>query len=225
MTLQDKLDAFKIDFESGKPPFNVSSENVGLMHRATEELAASDILGSTIKVGDTLPPFELTTASGEPFSSSEALAEGPLVLSYYRGVWCPYCNMELHALEEARGDIEAEGATLVAVSPQTPANSKKSQSQNKLGFPILVDTDNAYARQLGIVFKLPEYLIEVYKTLGATLDTFNGNESWELPMPTRLIIAQDGRVAYADINPDYTRRPDPSELIPVLRELRSQKAA
>lgn len=226
MALQDTLDAFKKDFESGKPPFNVSPEIVKLMHRATAELKATGQAERALSVGDTLPSFSLPTADGEQISSEELLATGPLVISFYRGAWCPYCNFELKALEEARPELERRGASLAAISPQTATNSRKSQNDNGLDFPILVDESNSFARELGLVFRLPDYLIDgAYKKLGANLDRFNGDESWELPMPARYVVDQAGVIRYAEVNPDYTQRPDPSEMFSVLDGLLATEKA
>ena len=117
--------------------------------------------------------------------------------------------------------IEARGASLVAISPQTQANSRKSQRDNKLGFPILSDPGAAVADQFGLRFALPEDLIEVYKQFGADLAEVNDDAPGVLPMPARYVIGTDGAIAYAEVNPDYTRRPDPSELLPVLDRLRA----
>ena len=153
------------------------------------------------------------------------LERGPLVVSFYRGVWCPYCNLELQALEEARSDIEARGASVVAISMQNAANSRKSVRENKVGFPILVDAGGAVAAEFGLRYSLKPDLIELYKTLGNDLALINGETSWSLPMPGRYVIGQDGVVAYAEVNPDYTHRPDPSDLLPVLDQLARAKAA
>jgi peroxiredoxin len=126
----------------------------------------------------------------------------------------------LQALEAARPEIEARGATLVAISQQTPAKSRKSQRQNGLGFPILVDKGGVVAAQFGLRWHLPHYLREIHKRLGADLTQFNGEDSWTLPMPARYVIGPDGRVAYAEINPDYTRRPEPSDVFPILDRLK-----
>jgi len=226
MTLQDKLDAFRVDFESGKPPFNVSSDIVALMHRATQELKDSGQADTAYQVGETLPDFELQTDTGQTFSSTIALQNGPLVVSFYRGVWCPYCNMELQGLQDSYEDIKNAGAELVVVSPQTATNSRKSAVQNKTEFPILVDEGNAVARELGLVFKLPEYLIEgAYKKLGANLDAFNGDDTWELPMPARYVVGRDGVIVSSNVNPDYTVRPDPKEIVGILEALNNKQAA
>lgn len=225
MALQDRLDAFKADFESGRWMFRPSPEAVDIMHRATAELIESAQAQLARKAGDVAPDFTLLDPDGKPVSSRELLAKGPLVLSFYRGAWCPYCNLELQALQEAFAEITAGGASLVAISPQTAPNSRKSQRDNKLGFPILSDVKSRLADAFGIRFVLPDYLIELYKSFKNDLPAFNDDPSWALPMPARYVIGTDGIIAYAEVNPDYTRRPDPSELLPVLNRLKASKAA
>ncbi|MDY7560910.1 peroxiredoxin-like family protein [Pseudomonas sp. 10B1] len=151
----------------------------------------------------------------------DLLVKGPLVLTFYRGVWCPYCNLDLQAMEETRAQIEAFGATLVAVSQQTAANSRKSQRDNKLGFPILGDKGGDLAAAFGIRWDVPDYLKPIHKAVGADITVFNGEDSWTLPMPARYVIGQDGVIAYAEVNADYTMRPEPSEVFPTLELLRT----
>ena len=141
MTLQERLDAFKADFEAGKPPYKVTPSVVETMHRATAELIASGQAERAKKAGDLAPSFTLNDADGNPVSSAALLGRGPLVLTFYRGVWCPYCNMELSAIEAALPEIKARGASVVAISPQTQPNSRKSIRHNKLTFPILSDVN------------------------------------------------------------------------------------
>ncbi|MGV8921125.1 MAG: peroxiredoxin-like family protein [Pseudomonas sp.] len=217
MTLQAKLDAFKADFVAGKPPYNAPAEVHVIMKRATAELIASGQAERALKVGDKAPAFTLNDPDGKPVSSADLLAKGPLVISFYRGVWCPYCNMELQALEEALPAFRELGANLVAISPQTNVNSRKSVRQNNLSFPILSDTLSDVAAAFGLRFTLPDYLVELYKGFGNDLPTFNNNPQWVLPMPARFVIGQDGVITYAEVNPDYTLRPDPSELLPALQ--------
>jgi peroxiredoxin len=224
MTLQDRLDAFKADFEAGKPPYNISRDVVETMHRASAELIASGQAERARKAGDLAPEFTLSDQDGRPVSSTALLAQGPLVVTFYRGVWCPYCNMELQAIQEALLEITARGARVVAISPQTQPNSRKSARQNKLGFPILSDAGGEVGAAFGLRFKLPGYLVELYKSLKNDLPAFNADPSWTLPMPARYVIGPDGVIAYADVNPDYTKRPDPSELLPVL-DMLARRAA
>lgn len=225
MTLQAKLDAFKTDFEAGKPPYNVSRAVVETMHRATDELLASGAAQRALKVGDKAPPFSLSDAQGNIVNSAELLKRGPLIVSFYRGVWCPYCNMELQALEAAKPEFDKLGAALVAISPQTPPNSRKSARQNGLTFPILSDAKGEVAAAFGLRFQLPDYLIELYKQLKNDLPAFNNDPSWTLPMPARYVIAQDGTIRYADVNPDYTHRPEPEDVLPALRAAFARSAA
>ena len=195
MTLQDKLDAFKADFVAGKPPYNVPAPVIATMQRATDALIAS---GAAAR------------------SPAELLARGPLAVSFYRGVWCPYCNMELQALQEVLPQLQQAGASMVAISPQLPANSRKAMRQNGLEFPILSDAGNEVAAAFGLRFTLPDYLVELYRSLKNELPAFNGDASWTLPMPARYVIAPDGVIVYAEVNPDYTRRPDPSDMLPAI---------
>ena len=217
MSLQARLDAFKVDFRGGKPPFNAPPEIHPIMERATAELVASGAAGRALKVGARAPSFTLNDPDGKPVSSVDLLSKGPLVISFYRGVWCPYCNMELQELEAARSTIEAAGANVVAISPQKAANSRRSARENSLGFPILSDPGNEVAAAFGLRFELPSYLVDLYKKLGNNLPLTNGDDSWTLPMPGRFAIGQDGTVLYAEVNPDYTQRPEPEDLLPVLR--------
>nr|WP_243444195.1 peroxiredoxin-like family protein [Acetobacter persici] len=136
-----------------------------VMHRATAELISSGVAEKTLKAGDTAPSFKLNDPEGHPVSSAALLEKGPLVISFYRGVWCPYCNMELQALQQALPAFRGLGANLIAISPQTAVNSRKSVRQNHLEFPILSDTHNAVAAEFGLRFALPDYLVELYKSL------------------------------------------------------------
>jgi peroxiredoxin len=221
MSLQDRLDAFRANFESGGPPYNAPVEIMPIMHRATAALIASGQADRALKAGDRAPDFTLLDPDGKPTALQDLLAQGPLVISFYRGVWCPYCNMELQALQEILPELAARGAGLVAISPQTAVNSRKSQRQNSLEFPILSDAGGAVGAAFGLRFTLPDELVELYKAFGNDLPTLNQDPSWTLPMPARYVIGTDGVIVYAEVNPDYTQRPDPSELLPVLDRLTS----
>jgi peroxiredoxin len=223
MSLQAKLDAFKADFEAGKPPYNVPPPVIETMHRATAELIASDAASRAKKAGDIAPSFSLKDPDGNVVSSGELLKKGPLVVSFYRGVWCPYCNMELQALEAAKPAFDKYGASLVTISPQTAANSRKSTRQNNLSFPILSDVKGKVGAAFGLRFELPDYLVELYKSLKNDLPTFNDDPSWTLPMPARYVIGKDGTILYSEVNPDYTRRPEPEDMIPVLQQAAAVK--
>jgi peroxiredoxin len=168
MSLQERLNAFKADFEAGKPPYNVSRTVIDIMHRATEELIASGAAGRALKAGDLAPRFVLNDPDGKAVDSADLLAEGPLVVSFYRGVWCPYCNMELQALQAALPAFRGLGARLVAISPQNGANSRRSVRTNGLDFPILSDPRNETAAAFGLRFALPDYLVALYRAAKMT---------------------------------------------------------
>lgn len=221
MSLQDKLDTLRANFEAGGPPYNAPDHVHEPMHRATHELIASGAAENALKVGATAPEFTLDDSDGMAVSSADLLAQGPLVVSFYRGVWCPYCNLDLQALEATLPELQKRGARLVAISPQTAPNSRRARRQNNITFPILSDPGNDVAATFGLRFTLPDYLQDLYKTAFRNdLAVTNGDASWTLPMPSRFVIAQDGTIVYAEVNPDYTRRPDPELLIPVLDEMK-----
>lgn len=214
MSLQARLDAFRAESATKRPP-----EVRETMARATAALVASGAVDHVLKVGDRAPDFTLSDGDGKPVALADLLARGPLVISFYRGVWCPYCNMELQTLETARPAYAALGASIVAISPQTAPNSRRSQRENKLEFPILSDPGNAIAAAFGLRFKMADELVALYQSFGNKLPIVNGDDSWTLPMPARFVIGQDGVIAYAEVNPDYTQRPEPEALLPALQAL------
>ena len=189
------------------------------MSTATATLAASGLVDSAISEGDRAPDFSLPNAVGQSLRLSEVLARGPVVLSFYRGQWCPYCNLELRALQAALPEITAAGATLVAVSPQTPDNSLSTVEKNELTFEILSDVGNSVARSYGLVFVLPEALRPIYANFGIDIPGHNGDDTFELPLSATYVIATDGTVKHAFVDADYTLRLDPVEIVTALRAL------
>ncbi len=220
MSLQDALDTYKAE---PKPHF--PAEFGAIAGRTIAALAATGQAARALKIGDRARAFDLPDQDGASVGSAALLEKGPVVLSFYRGVWCPFCNIELKALEEVLPEIKARGASLVAISQQTPVNSRRSQRENGLTFPILSDAGGEVGETFGLRWVVPEEMREVHRKLGGPLPTFNGEDSWTLPMPARYVIGQDGVIAYAEVNPDYTRRPEPSNLFPVLDRLKTVLAA
>jgi peroxiredoxin len=218
MALQDRLDAFKLDFQAGKPPCYAPPDIHAIMARATAELVASGQAARATKAGDRAPQFTLKDQSENEISSADLLAQGPLVVTFYRGIWCPYCNIELQAINEVLPQIRAYGASLVAISPQTPANSRKAVRENRLKFPVLSDVDGETSAAFGLRFSLPDYLVALYRRLGNDLPAFNNDPSWSLPMPARYVIRYDGIVLYSEVHPDHTFRSDPGDMCAVLEK-------
>ncbi|MGB3491330.1 MAG: peroxiredoxin-like family protein [Elainellaceae cyanobacterium] len=192
-----------------------------VMNQATEELRQSGLVEQSLKVGDRLPEVELPNATGETIRLYDLLKQGPLVISFYRGQWCPYCNLELKALQAVVAQVEAEGASLVAISPQTPDQSLSTQEKNELEFEVLSDVGNRVARQFGLVFALPDDLRPIYESFGIDLPAHNGDRTFELPVPATYVVATDGSVTYAFADADYTRRADPSEVLNALNTLKA----
>lgn len=221
MRLQEKLDGFTTSLiANGQMPEPIVKE---LMDGIADQIASGHA-NHALRAGQHAPSFVLKDANGNLFSSADHLRRGPLVVTFYRGVWCPYCNMELASLEAARSEIECRGATLVAVSMQNAAKSRESARRNNVGFPILVDVGGTVAAQFGLRYQLTPRMVALYKTLGNDLQAINDDDIGWLPMPGRYVIAQDGIVTYSEVNPDYTKRPDPSDLLLVLDQLIRQRA-
>lgn len=194
-------------------------ESLAVMDKATSALAASGITDTSLPVGAAAPDFTLPGVDGEQVSLAKLLTDGPVVLAFYRGGWCPYCNLELRALQAALPDITAAGATLVAISPQLPDNSLSTAEKLELAFPVLSDVGNVVAREYGLVFSLPEDLRSVYDGFGIDLPAANGDQTFELPVPATFVIGRDGSVAWRFVDPDYTHRGDPADVIAAVKAL------
>lgn len=214
MSLQEQLDAQRERSRKKHAP-----EKKEIMNKATQTLAESDIIASALKEGNQLIEFKLSNAKGEELSSSELLKNGPLVITFYRGGWCPYCNLELRALQAILPEIHAKGGQLIAITPETPDNSLSTQEKNELSFEVLTDAHNAYARQLGLVFQLPSDLREVYDSFGIDLIKSNGDESYELPLAATYVVDASGEISYAFLDADYTKRAEPQAILSVLDKL------
>ena len=193
------------------------AELQAVMDQATDDLAASDMAGGFLQVGDVAPDFVLPDALGNAVALADLRAQGPVVLAFYRGAWCPYCNLEVQLLQQALPDIQALGATLVAISPQTPDNSLSLAEKHGLAFPVLSDAGNAVARRFGLVFTVPEALRAVYDKLGIDIPAHNGDGSFELPVPGTYVVGRDGTIAFAYANVDYTRRVAVGDILAALR--------
>ena len=193
------------------------AELQAVMDQATDDLAASGMAGGFLQVGDVAPDFVLPDALGNAVALADLRAQGPVVLAFYRGAWCPYCNLEVQLLQQALPDIQALGATLVAISPQTPDNSLSLAEKHGLALPVLSDAGNAVARRFGLVFTVPEALRAVYDKLGIDIPAHNGDGSFELPVPGTYVVGRDGTIAFAYANVDYTRRVAVRDILAALR--------
>ena len=150
------------------------------------------------------------------FTLSGLLNRGPIVLSFYRGAWCPYCNLELRALQESLPGIEAAGGQMVAISPQLPDNSLSTAEDRELSYEVLSDVGNHTARKYGLVFTLKKELRPIYKEWGADIISVNGDDSFELPVPATFVINNNGIITYSFVDADYTNRLEPAKIIEAL---------
>ncbi|MBF2036418.1 MAG: AhpC/TSA family protein [Leptolyngbyaceae cyanobacterium T60_A2020_046] len=189
------------------------------MAAAAEALANSGILAQSLKAGDTIPEVTLPDATEQWVSLPTLLKTGPLVISFYRGGWCPYCNLELRALQRLLPEIQAQGATLVAISPETPDNSLSTTEKHDLAFPVLSDERNRVAKAFGLVFTVPEALRPIYDAFGIDIPAYNGDDSFELPLPATYVVATDGTIVHAFVNTDYQQRQDPEGIVAALKQL------
>ena len=219
MLLDERLRALRTK-ESAETPAELKS----VLAVELKALISSGQAGRALKVGKRAPDFVLPDTAGNAISSVALLKQGPLVVTFYRGLWCPFCNADLQALEAAAERIRGYGASLVAISPQSPDNSRKTQQEIKLSFPILSDKNCELADKFGIRWMPSQALQGVYRNFGTDVGAFNGEGSWALPMPARYVIATDGEIVYAKINPNYTHRPEPSDVCPVLEKLKAAAA-
>jgi len=192
---------------------------------ALAEVAASGV-ASGLAVGDRAPGFTLPDALGRDVSLAELLSAGPVVLQFYRGEWCPYCNLHLRALQEALPEIRKRGASLVAISPQSPDHASSLTEQAELEFDVLSDVDQHVIRDYRLQFTLPADLQSVHlDALGLDLRAQSADGSWSLPVPATFVINADGRIAAASVEVDYRARLEPALILEALDELASSTTA
>jgi peroxiredoxin len=211
--LKEELDAFKTKFAATNEPSVVVAYEKGI-----EELRAAGLERNALKPGDSAPDFTLPDATGKPVNLAARLREGPVVLKFYRGGWCPYCNLELRAWQRALPELRARGAQLIAVSPETPDNSLSTQEKNALTFTVLTDAGGKVAGDYRLAFRLSPELQALYETRGRDLAEWNGGD-WTLPVPGTFVIGKDRRIALAFVDADYRARLEPSTAIDAVRRL------
>lgn len=215
-------------------PKDVQAVHTGVI----SELKRSGIAERALLPGAEVPEFELSDSNGTLVGSRNLLDRGPLVVCFIRGRWCPFCVGQMEALNAAHPQIERLGASLVVISPQTVHQSFLMADQHQLRFLVLSDRENRVARQFGLVYRVPDDQQEIYRRAFINLPSINGENSWELPIPATYIIGsrqtgegaarlhsgqvcppQHHSILYASVNPDYTDRPEPAEVIHRLAQL------
>jgi peroxiredoxin len=214
LPLQQQLDEFSAQGSDRFPP-----ELIEALTRPVRQLNASGAAERALKEGARAPDFTLPDTLGKPVTLSHLLAQGPVVITFYRGEWCPYCHLELRAYQQALPELRSLGASLVAISPQTPDHSLTTAEKMDLTFAVLSDVGNAVARQFGLAFTIDAAVRGAHQQVGADLPAFNGDDSWELPMAATFVVDRSGVVRLAFVAADFTRRLDPSVVVARLEEL------
>ncbi|MEV8547931.1 peroxiredoxin-like family protein [Streptomyces sp. NPDC051572] len=190
-----------------------------IMQRASQELADSDQADRALTAGAQAPRFRLPSATQQTLALDDLLNDGPVVLTFYRGAWCPYCNIALRSLQQHHEAITTRGARLVAVSPQIPDESLTLTEKHDLAFDVLSDIGSDTAKQYGLTFDLPDDLAAVYDKLGFDLQRVNDGHPRTLPLPATYVIDRAGTIRWAFVSTDYTTRAEPADILAALDAL------
>jgi peroxiredoxin len=191
-----------------------SEKRKQLFQEANQRLKDTKLESKVLKVGDTFPDLKFKGKN-----VSEFLKEGPLVVTFYRGGWCPYCIKQLKDINNSLQEIKGSGANLIALSPEKTSEVEKTKRKNALNFTLISDEGNTIARQLNLTFKVEPSVVKEYKALGIDLAASQGNDSYELPMPATFVIGKDRKIAYVFADADYTKRASTEEIIQTVKKL------
>lgn len=210
-SLSDELNALSAGFARKAPP-----EMVATFARGVEDVRRLGLVESAKNVGDSAPNGELTTNGGQAIAVESLWADGPVVVSFYRGGWCPYCNLQLKALQRSLSDLEGAGAKVVAIAPELAEKATETAAKNGLEFTVLTDRDNRLAKAFGIVFELPEAIRPIYENR-VGLAKYNGNDDSELPLAATYVIDTEGVIRWAFLDADYKKRAEPADIVEAVK--------
>lgn len=184
-----------------------------------QKLFSSFLYDKALKAGDSAPDVSFYDKDLKLVSLLTLLKEHHVVLSFNRGSWCPYCNLELQTLTKYNDQIEEKNAKLIAVSPELHQFAAETLNKKNINFPVLTDLGNKAADKFGLVFELPETYRDMYQDLNLHLNVLNGDDSWTLPVPATFIISNKGKIISTYINVDYTQRMEPNDILAQLERL------
>ena len=215
LTIREQSDQMKAAAAEKLP-----ADVVEVFDQSVRDLLDEGVPADTIKVGDHLESFTLDDASGDPVSLDQILEAGPAVIVFYRGGWCPYCNLALRTYQdELLPQLNTFHARLVAISPQSPDESLSTVEKAALEFTVLSDPGSRLAQRIGIAFQQADEVLAAQRKLGLDLAQVNAEGSTRLPRPTVLIVDRDRVVRFVDVQPDYTARTEVADIIAALTDL------
>src|SRR4051812_48890106 len=191
---------------------------------ASDLFDATGIAERAKRVGDRAPDVTLPDAFGRPVRLSDAWRKGPLVVIFYRGGWCSYCNLQLRAWQAHARELESLKATLVAISPQKPDNSMTTVEINQLAYPVLSDCGLDAADGFDISYTLPPELVDFYGAVGVDVPVFNGNGQWVLPVPSTFVIDEVGTIRLAHVDEDFGRHPEPRDVLAFIKQMSADRS-
>ena len=196
-------------------------KNPAFMQKVDEIIAQSKSFqqgNDALKLAQAAPQFSLPNANGQAISLADLLQKGPVIVTFYRGSWCPYCNLQLRALQARLSDINALGAQLVAISPQIPDGTMTQDEISNMDFEVLSDQDAKVAAQFGVAWQVPEFLSEHMRVdRKLDLDAINNGNSKILPIPATFVINREGKVTWRFVDVDYRTRSEPDDIIDALK--------
>ena len=212
------IDAIK-EYQEGSFKKKAPVEIQEIMLAATKKLEEQGISKNALKTGDSFKNVQLTNIDGNSVNLYDYFNENDfLVVNFYRGAWCPYCNLELNALQAILGDLKSLNSSLIAISPQTPDNSLSTKEKNELEFEVLSDIGNKVAKDIGLVFSLADELKPIYDKFGIDISSSNGDDSYILPMPAIYVINKNKEIVFSFIDEDYTKRCEPQDIIEAIKK-------
>jgi peroxiredoxin len=209
-SLAECLSAYAEELRSSGSPFAREYE------RLIERLKAGTVGAQAPGVGDAMPPFLLPDQDGGMVNLEALLAQGPLVISFNRGHWCPFCRIELAALDAAHEELARLGARVVSIMPDRQPYTRELARRFAHPITILTDMDNDYALSLGLAMWVGDEIRGLLAEDGVPLPLFQGNEAWVLPLPATFVVRQDGRIAARYVNPDFRERMEIADIIAAL---------
>ncbi len=217
-SLAQQINQYMQQQANDKKAANFSDADIKVMTKAAANLART-MPSPGLKVGNKAPNFKLPNAYGKIISLSSLLAKGPVIINFYRGAWCPFCNLELRALTKNAATFKKYGATLVSITPQQADKSLAQLKKDKFPFDILSDLDSSIIKKYKLFFTMPNDLIKVYKKLGLDIESFNGKGRNELPVPGTFVVDKSGIIRAAFADTDYKKRMEPAAIIDALKKL------